>query len=188
MADHRPLAHGLMMALAWGLLFPSGAFISLGWRTRFASGKWFALHRGVQALGLVLTVIGVTVAFSMIPLGSHFDEPHHIVGLVLALLACCQPINALWRAKPVEKTGGVRTTQRTVWELVHRGGGYAMICAAIYQAVSGSELMDDDGLWPLILYFVFLGASLVFLAVGLATRQASQAEVAQVKPADVPAA
>ena len=172
------VAHGLLMVIAWGLLFPSGAFISLGWRARFAKGKWFALHRGVQSLGLLLTVIGLIVAVKMIQGDDHFDDPHHIVGLILIILACLQPLNALVRGKPAAATDGVRTTQRAGWELAHKGGGYAMICAGVYQAISGYQLMAD-GLWLLILYLVLLGAALLFLAVGLLTRGASQDEEAK---------
>jgi predicted membrane channel-forming protein YqfA (hemolysin III family) len=194
-----------------------------------------------QILGLVLSIIGIVFSISEVYAGTHFTRPHHIVGLVLVILAVLQPVNAIFRAKPAAATGGTRTAQRGVWELVHKGGGYAMIGAGVYQvrrpsyplpphththtpkrwgaleptrrseecaahigaasssltpsaspspaphpslaitpappplqAVSGSRLMRD-GTWLLIVFFVLLGLSILFLLVGLVMK-ASQSQ------------
>ena len=167
------------MAIAWGFLFPSGAFISLGWRSRLANGKWLAMHSATQVFGLVLTLAGLAVAVTMVETGVHFTEPHHIVGLVLIILACLQPLNALARGKPAAATGGVRTTRRAVWEITHKSVGYSMIGASVYQAFSGSKDMADDphgGRWLLILFLALLGLSLGFLVAGITTRRKPAAE------------
>jgi len=160
----------VLMSLAWGFLIPSGAFISLAWRSRLAKGRWLQLHRALQVSGLLLTIVGFALSVSWVPDGYHFSHPHNIIGLVVVVLAMLQPLNSLARGKPAAATGGKRTTRRAVWELMHKGGGYAIIIMGVYQAVSGRYLMiDGDPI--LITYFVLLGLSLVILISGLIMRR-----------------
>lgn len=87
-----------------------------------------------QVSGLLLTIVGFALSVSWVPDGYHFSHPHNIIGLVVVVLAMLQPLNSLARGKPAAATGGKRTTRRAVWELMHKGGGYAIIIMGVYQA------------------------------------------------------
>jgi len=163
------VAHGLMLVAAWGLLIPSGAFVSAGWRHRLRNGAWLKAHRAMQTLGLLLTLVGVALGVMMTPSGFHFSDPHHVGGVVIAVLAVLHPLNSIFRGKPAGATGGVRTLWRLCWELLHKGGGYLLIAAGGYQCYSGYLLMRD-GLWLLALYCFCLGFSALVLLLGLAHR------------------
>ncbi len=64
---------------------------------------WFKYHRIIQSVGLVVAIIAFILALSMIK-GSHFDEPHHRLGLVVMILGILQPLNALIRPHPTPRT------------------------------------------------------------------------------------
>jgi len=159
------VAHGLLMVFAWGLLFPASAAASLGWGAQAATGKSLAMYQGIQGFALAFVLIAMIIAITMVPRGRHFDTPHHVVGIVIIILAwLLSLVNALWR------------TNRGTWELVHVGSICALICASVYQVVSGSRLMYY-GLWLLILFLVLLGACLIFMIMGLTRKRKPKEEV-----------
>jgi len=54
--------HGSIMATAWGFFLPLGVLSSRFLRHR-PDGLWFILHRVCNTVGMILTVIGVIIAF-----------------------------------------------------------------------------------------------------------------------------
>jgi len=163
------LAHGLMLVVAWGLLLPTGAFLSATWRHRLCNGAWLRLHRAMQMLGVLLTFGGVLAGVLMTPF--HFTDPHHVGGVIVVVFTIIHPIISMTRGKPTAATGGVRTTWRVCWELMHKGGGYLLIVAGGFQCYSGYLLMRD-GLWLWLLYLGFLAVALGVLAAGVLLRRA----------------
>jgi hypothetical protein len=81
------LAHGLLMALGTGIMIPLGAAMArFAKRVTPSTGPkafWFRSHRAIQSTGLVLSAVGVVVAFVLVvPAGYHLQDPHHICGTV----------------------------------------------------------------------------------------------------------
>jgi len=165
------IAHALMLVVAWGLLIPSGAFVSATWRRRLSGGLWLKVHRSIQMIGVLLTLGGLVSGLLMVPSGYHLSDPHHVVGLIVIVFTFLHPVLSMARGKPAAATGGKRTGRRMLWEIMHKGGGYILIAAAGYQCYTGYLLMRDS-LWVLIMYGVMIIISLGVLLVGLVLHKA----------------
>lgn len=92
--------HGLCMAIAWLLLLPMGIAFSVGRAIiPIKAGLWFQWHRGLNMLGVLLTIIGFAIAVSLIAkeqgdTAEHFSTlRHHKIGLAVFIFS---NINALW--------------------------------------------------------------------------------------------
>jgi hypothetical protein len=101
------MAHGLLMALAWGIFVPLAVGSS---RLRdllgFAPGLWFKIHQGLNMLAVLCTIVGFAIAVHAINEedgkdAKHFTEiPHRKVGLAITLLAVIQAMVGLFRPHP----------------------------------------------------------------------------------------
>jgi len=121
------VAHGAIMTMAWGVLIPTGIFLARFTKhvhpTTGPAAFWFHRHWIVQCVGAALSLLGFALAVAMVPSGSHFTTPHHVLGLVVVLLGVIQPLNAKLRPhKP--PAGEPVPLKRTAWEWLHRGLGY----------------------------------------------------------------
>ena len=135
------LAHGALMFCAWALLAPAGVFLA-----RFAKrvppvagprAFWFVAHYSVQSAALAVAAAGFGVALSLHwARGEHFASAHGKVGLAVLVLAALQPLNACVR--PLRgMPDSPMTTARLVWEVVHKGAGWATLAAAAVAIVLG---------------------------------------------------
>ena len=62
---------------------------------------------------------------------SHFVIVHAKVGLVITIFAAFQPLNAFMRPGVIKpETDAHEAYKRHVWELVHKGLGYAVLLLA----------------------------------------------------------
>jgi len=134
------VAHGMLMLVAWGFLIPAGALISRFWRG-FALNemppRWLQLHRALNVLGLLCTLagFGVSVAFVGDAGMAHFRSAHGRLGLATVILTCCQPLLAVGR--PEKSESSPKSTARFVWEILHKGGGWALILLGNFQLFGG---------------------------------------------------
>ena len=107
---NRPLwvAHGACAATAWGILVPLAigaslvrkVFVKMG----LPEGAWFQVHRALNMLAAILTLIAFSLAVRAINKGSpddpnHFDSEilHRHTGLVIFILTMAQAINGILR-------------------------------------------------------------------------------------------
>ena len=160
------LAHGLLMTLAWGVLLPMGAVMPRTWRDALESkGAWYKVHRTVQSLGVLLSVIGLIIAISFVPDGYHFDGLHKALGLVVSILALVQPAMAFLRPhKPAP--GESPTVLRQLWHMKHAIVGYSLLALGVVQLLTG--VRRTYGLEFLYgIYGAGLVASVVFALVGI---------------------
>lgn len=133
------LAHGALMLSSWGFLLPLGVLIAKFQRHR--DPLWFLIHRGVQSTGLLLAIIGVSIAFF------NFDAwavggtsaTHATAGTIVMLLGVLQPVNAFFRPHATEPGAEVTQGRRT-WELLHKGVGYLLVVGAFGVLVLGTIL------------------------------------------------
>jgi hypothetical protein len=135
------LAHGALLFVAWAFLAPAGVFLA-----RFAKrvppvagprAFWFVAHYSVQSAALATAAAGFIVALVLRwDRGAHFASAHGKLGLVVMVLAVLQPLNACIR--PLRgKPDSPMTTARFVWEVVHKGAGWATLAAAAAAIVLG---------------------------------------------------
>jgi hypothetical protein len=98
-------AHGAMAATAWGILVPLAIGSSLIRKLLEAiglpKGSWFQLHRGLNALAAILTIVSFSIAvYTLSKEGyeEHFSvDSHHTVGLVIFILTLLQALNGVFR-------------------------------------------------------------------------------------------
>jgi DOMON domain len=99
------ITHGIMMAIAWAILVPIaiGTSILRSLLPLRPVGLWFQIHRGLNMLGVSLTIAGFSIAVHLInkeqgASAVHFKTlQHHKVGLVVFVFACYQAINGIFR-------------------------------------------------------------------------------------------
>lgn len=140
-------AHGLFALIAWGFLLPCAIAASI-LRAYFKGGLWFKIHRGLNTLVVLFTLIAFTLAVVAIhqetPAGAcdHFNPNpniHRAFGLVIAIFAVIQLLLGIFRPH-VPEPGEDKTTTRKVWEVAHKGLGYFCFGLALYQVPSGIKI------------------------------------------------
>ena len=158
------VAHGTVGALVFGLLVPA-AISSAFFRERIGE-RWVFLHVGLNALSLLLLIVGVSLAFVAmngtiaVEGGRHMDERHHVAGLLLLLLVAFQNANGFLRpprgssspdagpavADDDDGDGGGDDdaspvpTVRRLWHSVHVAIGLFVFALGAYQVASGLGL------------------------------------------------
>ena len=159
-------AHGVMAALAWGILAPLAIANVMCRHLIPGAGMWFQLHRGLNGVVLVLTIVSfalVVKAFNDLSAGgsaNHFESnpgamgKHRTIGLVVFILVILQSIGGMMRPHAAQKASPGKvaekpTTLRVMWEYGHRLSGMALLAMAWYQCHSGFVLyaqrfVEDD--------------------------------------------
>ena len=93
--------HGICMALSWAILVPLAIASSvIRDILPLPDGMWFQVHRGLNSLGVLLTIIGFGIAVHTFNKegNDHFTlKKHHKIGLVVFLFAVLQAISGILR-------------------------------------------------------------------------------------------
>ena len=125
-------AHGVLMFLAWAVIFPVGALASRS-RSRLGAPKssfWFLFHRRMMISGWILLVIALIIIIFAKGMSDspHFSTAHGTLGLIVAIIGLLQPLNAYFRPHVPDATKGEKiSTARIVWESAHKGLGWGAI-------------------------------------------------------------
>jgi len=140
-------SHGILAALAWGILAPLAIANSLCRHLIPKTGFWFVMHRALNALVLVFTLIAFGLAYSAIGQlnGTHFEsgegalQKHKTIGLAVVIATVLQAVGGIMRPHLPEKDEE-KSIIRTAWEGVHKLSGYTILAMAWYQCHSGLKL------------------------------------------------
>jgi hypothetical protein len=150
------VAHGVLMLLGWGLMLPSGV-ISARLLKHRPNALWFRLHRILQPVGLVLAIVGWSIAlyhFKVFEYGSPgLSWVHAVLGSFTMVLGLLQPINAFVRPHNVPN---VYSSKRQAWEILHKSSGYIAVSCGILNVALGTTRTG-------IFITHFMGAFLVAL-------------------------
>ncbi|KAL7524663.1 hypothetical protein ACHAXR_000669, partial [Thalassiosira sp. AJA248-18] len=180
------VAHGTVGAVVFGILVPMA--ISSAFFRDLIPTYWIYIHVCINVITFAMTFFTVGIAFAtmngqMSTAGEgHFQEMHHIVGLLLLLLVSFQTANgflrpprefitddehdttpgAILRSTMKEKS----MTARTLWYLTHGACGLTVFGLGAYQVQSGLGLFAqrfDTPDWgqAYIGYIVWLSAVVV---------------------------
>ncbi|RYG54384.1 hypothetical protein EON66_07210 [archaeon] len=135
------IVHGVLMALAWLVFFPSGILIArYGRKLTTPHSKrpvWFLAHWVLQFLGFMTTIAALGVALDMTTVDSHFAHPHNVFGLVLVCMCAAQVLLGMFRPSLPARAGEPVTRCRAVWEVVHKGLGYLLFLAGVCNVFMG---------------------------------------------------
>jgi len=177
-------AHGVLMVAAWGVLLPLGTLIGR-LRGLLRPGRWYAAHRAVQTIGLVVACVGLVLVFAFPEEFGPIDTAHGATGFAVMGLGLAQPLNALARPH-APAANEAKAATRAVWEGIHKGAGYAALllaCVATllgigrYARVAALEHATEVALYAS--YGVLLGLLLLGFVLGSA-RQAAQQKLSGV--------
>jgi hypothetical protein len=157
------------MFAGFGLLMPAGAMVA-----RFCqsmSSSWFALHRGIQLLAVLLVAGSLAlVIYKTNQQGSmHFDNTHARLGLAAACVALVQPFIAWLRPR---KFG----VGRAEWYVLHFTLGWGAVILGAAAIVLG---LQRFGAAASIVdaYYGYLGLlTVAILLLSIATRGRSEAQ------------
>eukprot|EP00592_Proboscia_alata_P017991 CAMPEP_0194414280 /NCGR_PEP_ID=MMETSP0176-20130528/12898_1 /TAXON_ID=216777 /ORGANISM="Proboscia alata, Strain PI-D3" /LENGTH=457 /DNA_ID=CAMNT_0039218157 /DNA_START=32 /DNA_END=1402 /DNA_ORIENTATION=+ len=92
-------AHGILAALAWGLMVPL-AIASSSLRSLFPPGKtWLRTHIALNSLSVIFTMISFGLVYHTMGSNgySHFMTTHHKLGLGMTFFSALQMVNGLLR-------------------------------------------------------------------------------------------
>jgi cytochrome b561 len=146
------MAHGILLAIAWGLLAPLAIGSSMLRKFLPAGPLWLTIHFYTNVLVLVLTLISFIIAViatqQQTPSGAsprHFQNgAHTAIGLAVMILVIVQAAGGYFRAPAPKKNpdGSVQDKApiRVLWEFVHKGLGLGLLILCWYQVADGLEL------------------------------------------------
>jgi len=161
--------HASLMMVSWGFLLPSGTLLAKFYKHR-PDGLWFKLHRGIQMFGLLLAVIGWSIAlhnFSVFKDYGFRNYQHGICGMVVMVLGLLQPLNALIRPHPPKDASEEKSTARLVWEIWHKSSGWMAVVLAVPTIVLGTlslPMLNDQTTMQMIYGIGCIGGLLLLLA------------------------
>ena len=81
--------HGILQAVAWGMLFPTGVLVARYYRCG-QSQAWLVIHVIIQSTALVMSIAAFVIVFLA---SGPPNFPHAIIGIILQIFAVQQPIN-----------------------------------------------------------------------------------------------
>ncbi|KAF2098898.1 hypothetical protein NA57DRAFT_76132 [Rhizodiscina lignyota] len=172
-------AHGLMMGIAFTILFPFGATIMKIFR--FRGVVWF--HAGWQVLSYVVALAAFGIAFYVVgTFGSLVtSNGHPIIGIIVIGALFLQPLvgfthHLIW----------TKRQQPTPFGIGHRWWGRTFIILGVINGGLGLQLAGSDKTW-VIVYSVVAGCFYLFWFAAIAlsifrgrkTQQVEQSEGAQ---------
>ena len=150
------LVHGILMSVAWGVVFPFGATTPRFWafwkRALCGGDCWFQVHRGCQMVGGALTLVGFVVIVAATPENEHFaGSAHKVVGLVLCLLLLVQLVLGVLRphkespdkgkGNPVDhQVEQSSHSRRAMWKIGHTVLGCLLLLLGLFQLFSAMAL------------------------------------------------
>ncbi|KAK4984730.1 hypothetical protein LTR50_006409 [Elasticomyces elasticus] len=132
--QHVLIAHGVMAALAFVILFPAGA-ISIRLLS-FPGLIWF--HAALQILAYVIFIVAFGMGVWMAVYLRMLDQTHVIIGIVLFVVLFFQPILGI-----LHHLGFKKYSRRTYWSHGHLWLGRAIITLGIVNGGLGLQLAGN---------------------------------------------
>jgi len=138
------LAHGSLMLIGWGLILPSGVVVARFFKHR-PDGLWFKIHRYLQPLGLLLTLLGWILALVNFDVFAQTDIRfiHGLVGSIVMVLGLLQPLNAWLRPHLPSNEEEEKTRKRILWEHYHRCAGWSCVFLSVFVIIIGTTMLPQ---------------------------------------------
>jgi len=133
-ADKAIIAHGVIMAFTWLLMFPFGAALIR------MLGQPLIVHRIVQSAGFLLAITAMILAiYASGENKTHFTYFHQYFGVVLVSLLLVQAVLGQLHHMEYVKTG-----KRSLWSYGHIWFGRTVIVCAIINGGIGLSIVETS--------------------------------------------
>jgi len=157
--------HGLLMFVAFGILFPSGLLVARYAKTTLGP-IWFNTHVAIQVIGGIMAATGFGLSiYNLGGLSLNLSETHHVIGFVLILLVAVQVIGGAVR--PHIEPGVPKTYKRVVFEVVHHWSGRTICALAVPNIFFGLDIIGATAAFPIVYLalLILVGFSLIFFEI-----------------------
>ncbi|KAG0577119.1 hypothetical protein KC19_5G132200 [Ceratodon purpureus] len=134
--------HGIIAAVAWGLLLPLGIMAARYLRPLSGSNPaWFFIHVTCQCTGYFLGVVSWAMGLKLHTYNQGVvPTKHRNVGISIFALATLQVLALVLRPKPDAK-------YRKHWNVYHHAVGYTTMVLIIVNIFEGLELLRPGNKW-----------------------------------------
>lgn len=161
------LAHAWLMIIAWIFLVPIAVLIARFYKN--IGHKWFLLHRGIQIIALLLTVVGFALAVSS-KVANGYEIPasflsirsgHQRLGLYVFLMMIINPVIGYL----ADKLYDPQRTSVPFWpDYLHIILGYSAVFGGFANSYTGIDLFAsyDQGVKYYIILSVWIGLLIIF--------------------------
>lgn len=129
-----PLTHGVLASLAFVALFPMGGILIR--IANFTGLVW--VHAALQMLAYIIYLIAFAMGVYMATRMDYMSRAHPIIGTVLFVVLCLQPIFGVVHHMLFKKQG-----RRTVWSYLHLYQGRIAILLGMINGGLGIQLAGD---------------------------------------------
>ncbi|PFX23976.1 putative ferric-chelate reductase 1 isoform X2 [Stylophora pistillata] len=157
--------HAVLMVIAWVGFATIGMFIARYmkpvWGEKELCGRrlWFQVHRAIMVITVLLTVIGVTLAFIYVGEWSEDAGAHPVIGIIVLSITVLQPIVATLRPPP-------HGERRWMFNWAHRSFGLIALALSVINIFLGSVLpafhLESSAVYVMIVYLLVLAAVVMF--------------------------
>jgi hypothetical protein len=185
--DPRIAWHARTMVLAWSILLPLGALIARflkivpgqDWPRELDRSTWWNAHRGLQYGGVLVSLIGVTLAWPATTNVGWWRNWHGFLGWVVIVAGIAQVIGGWLRGTtggpPLSPQRGLgvgpagdhygMTGRRILFERMHKTLGWGAVALALVVTMLGLVIADAPR-WMVLLvgvWWVLLATAFVVL-------------------------
>ncbi|MCL7042988.1 hypothetical protein MKW94_007182 [Papaver nudicaule] len=148
--------HGVLNAVAWGILMPVGAIAARYLRVfNSMDPAWFYVHIATQTSAYIIGIAGWATGLK---LGSESQgiqhNTHRNIGIALFVLATLQVFALLLRPKPDHK-------YRFYWNIYHRMTGYVVILLSVVNIFQGFDILVPEKKWKNLFIGVLIGLAVI---------------------------
>ncbi|CAN6204928.1 unnamed protein product [Urochloa humidicola] len=141
-ATRKRQIHGVLNAVSWGVLLPTGAIFARYLKTfRSADPAWFYLHVACQLAGYGVGVSGWATGINLgrESVGVTYAD-HRNIGIAVFALGTLQVLALFLRPKKEHK-------YRAYWNAYHHSVGYAVIVLGIVNIFKGMGILGVEQRW-----------------------------------------
>ncbi|RZC65819.1 hypothetical protein C5167_009511 [Papaver somniferum] len=148
--------HGVLNAVAWGILMPVGAIAARYLRVfNSMDPAWFYIHIATQTSAYIIGVAGWATGLKLGSESSGIQHnAHRNIGIALFILGTLQVFALLLRPKPDHK-------YRSYWNIYHRLTGCIVIVLSIINIFKGFDILEPEKKWKNVFIGVLIGLAVI---------------------------
>jgi hypothetical protein len=152
------VAHGVLMALAWGVCMPLGILNNRLFKGKYAN--WRLVHKAFQSTGLLFSVIAFIIAISTFKVTTSVGYAHATFGTIIVIASVAQAVLGIVSSL-FGKRSSSPTAARGPYEKAHFVLGYFTQSLAVLNMILGITLIGGGA----VAWGFFVAGLILYLAV-----------------------